>query len=235
MATKTGTVAESAVNEIETPKPISIFALIPRIREEVGAVRKDQQAVGGARYNYRGADTVINALVPVLNKYGVFTTVSDSEYTHVESVAANGKIVTIVTLKKTVRFYAPDGSYVESEVYGENSDYSDKATGGASTYAYRYALLQTFTLPTDEPDSEGKEPIEREAAQQSTVKAGPTPEEEERTRIEEGKNAIKKLAADKGLDYLAIAREIDLPANYASSVTHLSTLYKELDKREAAV
>lgn len=214
-----------------TEKPKTIHELIPLIREEVGAVRKDQQAAGGAKYNYRGADAVINALVPVLNKYGVFTTVEDSDYTHEERVTG-GKVVTIVTLKKRVTFYAPDGSSVFSEVYGENSDYSDKATGGASTYAYRYALLQTFTLPTDEPDSEGKEPIIREAPAQQTYQQ----RESKGDPVKEGREAIKKLAKEKHIDYMNLATENGLPKenpDWGNDLNLLKKLYKILEAEPA--
>lgn len=209
-------------------KPKSIFEIIPLIREEVGAVRKDQQAAGGAKYTYRGADAVINAIVPALNKYGVFTTVEDSDYTHEERVAG-GKVVTIVTLKKRVTFYGPDGSSVSSEVYGENSDYSDKATGGASTYAYRYALLQTLMLPTDEPDSEAKEPIIRDAPVQQTH-VTPDPAKQRESEVQKGRAAIKKLAAEKNIDYLELATEMKLPAGWGDDVSQLSTLFKALQE-----
>lgn len=145
-----------------TDKQLTIYQIIPLIRAEVGAIRKDQQAQGGARYSYRGTDSIINALAPALNKYGVFTTVEDFDYEHDTYETASKKMLTTVTMKKKVTFYGPQGDSVYSIVAGENSDYSDKATGGASTYAYRYALVQTFVLPTDDDDPDAKY-VEREA------------------------------------------------------------------------
>lgn len=148
-------IEEATVNVENVVLPTSIFQIIPRVREEVGAVRKDQSTTMGAKYSYRSADQVINALVPVLNKYGVFTTVNDIEHDLTERTVGN-KIVTVAKLTKRVTFYAPDGSNVTSTVAAESSDYADKATGSAQTYAYRYALLQTFTLPTDEEDPDAR-------------------------------------------------------------------------------
>src|SRR3954467_13728326 len=116
-----------------------IHELIPKIREEVGAVRKDQSTQAGARYSYRSGDQVINALVPLLNKYGVFTTVLDAEHDLVMREIGS-KVVTVAKLLKEVTFWAPDGSSVSSTVAAESSDYADKATGAAQSYAYRYAL-----------------------------------------------------------------------------------------------
>lgn len=162
---------------------LTIYQIIPKVREEVGVIRKDQQATGGARYSYRGTDAIINALAPVLNRYGVFTTVEDFDVTHTSEVTATKKVQTTVTLKKRVRFYGPQGDYVESVVAGENSDYSDKATGGASTYAYRYALVQTFVLPTDEDDPDAKY-VEKEAPAEVAQVATP-PADDNRKEIVE--------------------------------------------------
>lgn len=158
------------------PEVLTIYQIIPRVRAEVGAIRKDQEASGGARYRFRSSDQIINALAPVLNKYGVFTTVEDFDYAHEVTETASKKVLTTVTLRKRVRFYGPQGDFVESVVAGENSDYSDKATGGASTYAYRYALVQTFVLPTDEDDPDAKyvekEPAARPAEAAPAVNSG---------------------------------------------------------------
>jgi len=151
-----------AVSPAKKAEALTIYQIIPLIRAEVGAIRKDQQAQGGARYSYRGTDSIINALAPALNKYGVFTTVEDFDYEHTAYETASKKMLTTVTMKKKVTFYGPLGDSVYSIVAGENSDYSDKATGGASTYAYRYALVQTFVLPTDDDDPDAKY-VEREA------------------------------------------------------------------------
>lgn len=173
----------------------NIFTLIPKIREEVGAVRKDQTAQAGARYSYRSADQVINALVPILNKYGVFTTVTDLEHT-IHEREVGSKVVTVAKLLKKVTFYAGDGSNVSSTVASESSDYSDKATGAAQTYAYRYALLQTFTLPTDEDDPDSKY-VEKEAS--SAAQTAPaTPKEPTVIALQ---TQIKALIQDKQNPY----------------------------------
>lgn len=188
---------------VEVVGDLTIFQIIPKIREEVGVIRKDQQATGGARYSYRGTDAVINALAPVLNKYGVFTTVEDHEFHHSSGVTASNKVLTTVTLLKRVRFYGPKGDYVESVTAGENSDYSDKATGGASTYAYRYALVQTFVLPTDEDDPDAKY-VEKEAPRAAV--AAPAPVDDRVKQIKESLKAksVKVEGDHKGQAYLSI-------------------------------
>jgi hypothetical protein len=178
---------------------LSIYQIIPKVREEVGVIRKDQEASGGARYKYRGTDAIINALAPVLNKYGVFTTVEDFDFSHSSELTATKKVLTTVTLRKRVRFYGPAGDYVESVVAGENSDYSDKATGGASTYAYRYALVQTFVLPTDEDDPDGTYK-EREAPAAAIANTSSAPTADPLKATQDRVVALAKAAADKHND-----------------------------------
>ena len=182
-------------------KKLSIYEIIPLVREEVGVIRKAQEATGGARYKYRGTDTIINALAPVLNKYGVFTTVEDFDYNHTSTVTASNKVLTTATLLKKVTFYGPQGDSVYSICAGENSDYSDKATGGASTYAYRYALVQTFVLPTDEDDPDAKY-VEKEAPAAVSVSAEPSSLDAVRTRIRE--KSMKVNGEINGAAYLQV-------------------------------
>lgn len=149
--------APRAAKSVESEKPTSIIAIIPLIREKLGAVAKDQTASAGARYAYRGHDQIVNAIVPLFNEYGIFTTVEDTllEY---EGRNSGNKFVTAGVIAKRVTFHAPDGSSVSSTIVAESQDFGNKAVGQASTYAYRIALTQTFTIPTGEPDVEESNP-----------------------------------------------------------------------------
>ena len=136
----------------EPELPQNIHAIIPAIREELGFISKDQQATAGAQFQYRGHDTIVNAIVPLLNKYGVFITVEDELLRYEGREAANKKWATASVIRKAVTFHAPDGSSVTSTVVAESIDNGNKSTGQAQTYAYRFALTQTFTIPTGEAD-----------------------------------------------------------------------------------
>lgn len=142
----------TAKTATEPELPRNIVAIIPLIREELGAISKDDEATAGARFKYRGHDQIVNAIVPLFNKYGVFTTVEDEHLVYQGREAANNKWATAAVISKKVTFWAPDGSNVTSTVVAESVDNGNKATGQAQTYAYRFALTQTFTIPTGEPD-----------------------------------------------------------------------------------
>jgi hypothetical protein len=132
--------------------PQNIIHIIPAIRVELGAISKDQQATAGATFAYRGHDQIVNAIAPLFNKYGVFTTVEDESVYYGGREAANKKWATASVIRKKVTFYGPDGSSVSSTIVAESVDNGNKATSQAQTYAYRIALTQTFSIPTGEPD-----------------------------------------------------------------------------------
>lgn len=145
--------AAKTPKEPEAPTlPRDIISIIPLIRQELGAISKDDEATAGAKFKYRGHDQIVNAIVPLFNRYGVFTTVEDEHLLYEGRPAANNKWATAALIRKRVTFHAPDGSSVSSTVVAESIDNGNKATGQAQTYAYRFALTQTFTIPTGEAD-----------------------------------------------------------------------------------
>lgn len=138
-------------------KPVSqsepaIFAALQRVKDSVGAVgkieRNEQQ-----KFNFRGVDSVVNAVAPHFNREGITTCpkVISHVYDTVE-VGRNKTVMGHVTLVVEYTFWALDGSSVISTVFAESMDAGDKAAAKAMSVAYRIALLQTLNLPTDEPD-----------------------------------------------------------------------------------
>jgi hypothetical protein len=180
--------------------PTNIKAIIPLIREELGAVVKDQETLVGTKYKYRGHDQIVNAIVPLFNKYGLFTTVEDKLLKY-SGRNAGTKYATASLIAKKVTFWAPDGTWVASTIVAESVDYSNKATGQASTYAYRIALEQTFTIPTGEadPDSNAAEleptsaPVQPKTQPVTQAAAGPSDE------VKELRGAITILFKGRGV------------------------------------
>lgn len=167
----------------EPALPTDIGAIIPLIRAELGAISKDDEATAGAKFKYRGHDQIVNAIVPLFNKYGVYTTVEDELLRYEGRAAANNKWATASVIAKRVTFWAPDGSSRSSLVVAESIDNGNKSTGQAQTYAYRFALTQTFTIPTGEPDPDtlngdfgvaGAEPTEPVRTQPTTARTPST-------------------------------------------------------------
>ncbi len=137
-----------------------IYELIGKAMADVGAIGKDsynQQQ----KFKYRGIDAVMNALNPVMQKYGLFVTPEVLSQTREERQTQNGGrlLYSILTMKYTM--YAPDGSCVSSIVIGEGMDSGDKASNKAMSVAFKYAMFQLFCIPTEDfidPDSETPPP-----------------------------------------------------------------------------
>lgn len=135
----------------------SIYQAINGIMKEIGAIGKnkhnDQQ-----KYMYRGIDDIMTALSPVMQSHGVFVIPEVLEQVREEKEGRNSKLLySIVKVRYT--FQALDGSSVQAVVLGEGMDSGDKATNKAMSAAFKYALLQTFCIPTDEMiDSEQDSP-----------------------------------------------------------------------------
>lgn len=131
-----------------------IYRKMSDVMREIGAIGKDQknQAQG---FKFRGIDQFVNALYPALTKNGVFMAPRalrhDQELKDV--VRSNGKsgVDKHVSIMMEYTFYAEDGSSVTvGPIPAEGLDSGDKATNKALSAALKYALIQTFSIPTED-------------------------------------------------------------------------------------
>jgi ERF superfamily len=133
----------------ETKTPTMVERLVA-VQTEVGAVGKgDRNNAQG--FNFRGIDAVLNAVSGPLRKHGVLV------YPRLVSLdkgtASTAKGSTMNTVVVTVDYIFTDGvDKIVVNVPGEAFDSGDKAVSKAMSVAYRTALIQTLSLPTDEPD-----------------------------------------------------------------------------------
>jgi hypothetical protein len=135
---------------------LTIAQALTEVMKEVGAVgKKDRNASQG--FNFRGIDAVVNAVSPALQKHGVIVvpSVEDYEYSSVE-IGKNRTVMGHVKLKVSYTFIGASGDAIKATVVGEAMDSGDKATAKAMSVAFRTALLQTLSLPTDEPDPDSQ-------------------------------------------------------------------------------
>lgn len=169
-----------------------IYSLIGKAMDDIGAIGKDsynQQQ----KFKYRGIDAVMNALNPVMRKYGLFLTPEVLDHKREERQTQSGGrlIYSILTMRYTM--YAPDGSSISSVVIGEGMDSGDKASNKAMSVAMKYAMFQLFCIPTEEmvdPDSET--PPESIPVQKPAEPAPFTPSYDART-------VIKNFCAARGM------------------------------------
>lgn len=100
-------------------------------------------------YKFRGIDDCLNALAPLLAEHGVIIYPEVLERGVIERETRNGGALFYVTVKVKYTFAADDGSSFPVTTYGEAMDSADKATNKAMSAAYKYAVIQTFCIPTE--------------------------------------------------------------------------------------
>lgn len=183
-------------------KPGQIYAKMSAVMRDVGAIGKDQknQAQG---FKFRGIDQFVNALYPALTRHGVFLSPRSVNYTQElkEVTRSNGKagVDKHVSLMMEYTFYAEDGSSVTiGPVPAEGLDSGDKATNKALSAALKYALIQTFSIPTEdmaEADLETPEIGLQSKATTVAVSTTPTSIESPREQSEAPVVASKKTSS----------------------------------------
>ena len=141
------------MSEIKAPM---IYGKIADCMRQLGAIGKDsynQQQ----KFSYRGVDAVMNALNPVLTANHVFCVPEVLEQHREERQTRNGGNLIYSILKICYTLYAEDGSSVSATVIGEGMDSADKSSNKAMSVAYKYAMFQIFSIPTEEmadPDAD---------------------------------------------------------------------------------
>ena len=131
---------------------LPIAQALNEIMKAVGAIaKKDKNTAQG--FNFRGIDSVVNAVSPALQKFGVVIVPSVEEYDYqTVEIGRNRTAMGHVRVKVTYTFIGANGDAIKATVVGEAMDSGDKATAKAMSVAFRTALLQSLSLPTDEVD-----------------------------------------------------------------------------------
>lgn len=129
----------------------SIYESMNKIMGELGAIPKNKQMqAGNANYKFRGIDDLYNALNSLMVKHEVFCAPRITERTDSVVTTAKGTTMYRVCLTINYVFYSKDSSSFECSMAGEAMDSGDKATSKAASMAHKYALLQTFCVPTED-------------------------------------------------------------------------------------
>lgn len=137
----------------------NIYALINAVRLEVKSVAKgDRYDAAGTKYAYRGVDRVVKALANSVRKHGIIITPQlqgHAKFRAAQTTQGKATNHASVTVKYTLT--APSGStWVDVVVPGEAMDGGDKGVSKAMSVAWRTMLLQTFFLPTGDPDPDSE-------------------------------------------------------------------------------
>lgn len=150
----------------------------PTIHQALASVKKAIGAVGKSEKNqqqgfsYRGIDAVLNAVSGPLADNGVtvYPVLQDYTYGSVE-IGRNKTVMAHVIVKVKYVFVGPAGDQLDAYVAAESFDSGDKAMTKAFSVALRTALIQTLSLPTDEPDPDATVYERSSSVQQEAAKA----------------------------------------------------------------
>ena len=171
-----------------------IYSQMAKVMAEVTAIAKDKKNEQQG-FKYRGIDDVYNAINPLFAKHGIFMTSRIIDKVRDERTNAKGTILAFTCLRIEYTFWADDGTSVSTEVEGEGMDSGDKSSNKAMAVGHKYALLQSFCIPTqdlDDPDAEVHEaaPAHR-TVQASTKKAAPE-QKKEPAHVTDAKDILAK-------------------------------------------
>lgn len=202
-----------------------IYKAIADIMRDVEPVSKSRKNVQQG-YSFRGIDDVYQALQAIMAKHGVFTVSKIIGDRTEDRTTAKGSALIYRIIHIKWKFYAEDGSAVESETIGEGQDSGDKATNKAMSVAHKYALLQVFCIPTEDPKDPENDSHELKPGKQTAPSS-------------EWQNAVRAFAAlsKKPDDMVAYLREVfgaKAPAKPADvtkeHIDALHTWYEELKR-----
>lgn len=134
---------------------LSVYEAFSKVMGAVQGIGKgERNATQG--FNFRGIDSVMNAVGPALREFGV-TIIPDAESIEVERYTSKaGAQMKNTTVRMRYTVFGPKGDSFAGSAYGEAADSGDKSVSKAQSVAYRTFLLQGLTVPTNEPDPDAE-------------------------------------------------------------------------------
>lgn len=125
-----------------------IFKSISQIMLDMDAIGKNNKNAAQG-WKFRGIDDVYNSLQKIMATNGVISVPALIEIIESSPIkSTKGAEGFRFVARYTFRFYAEDGSYIDAVSIGEAIDYGDKAANKSASIAHKYALIETFCIPT---------------------------------------------------------------------------------------
>lgn len=147
---------------------MTLHEKLMHIQEELKAPKNLRNNFGG--YNYRNAESILEALKPLLVKYNATVTITDT----IEDIGGR------IYVKATASFYGADASApMEVTAYAREAETKKgmddaQVTGATSSYARKYALNGLFLLDdTEDVDSEAYQAQAKPEPQKTAPKKSP--------------------------------------------------------------
>lgn len=199
---------------------MNIYQKIQAVMQDIQYLTKDDQvSFGTTKYKAISEEKVTTTVRASMIKNGLVM------YPETLDITKEGQITTVNVTYRMVNVDDPNEQIMIASC-GQGSDTQDKGSGKAMTYAYKYALLRTFAIPTGEdPDKissaelDAKQDLENPVVNAGLVKAqimGMAKNDLERVNV-----FINKLFATDGtatLDDLSDSQLVQLKTAIAKKV-----------------
>lgn len=130
---------------------LTVHEALPLIQRELKAPKGNYNSFG--KYKYRSCEDILEAVKPILSKYGIFILLTD------EIVYIEGRFY----VKATVRLMGASESSISVSAYAREDETKKgmdgaQVTGACSSYARKYALSGLFAIDdTADSDALNKE------------------------------------------------------------------------------
>ena len=140
---------------------MNIYQRIQAVMQDIQYLAKDDQvAFGTTKYKAISEEKVTTSVRTSMIKNGLVM------YPETQEISKEGQITTVNVTYRMVNVDNPNEQIMIASS-GQGSDTQDKGSGKAMTYAFKYALLRTFMIPTRE-DPDKISSAELDARQQET-------------------------------------------------------------------
>jgi hypothetical protein len=153
----------------------NIYEAIAYVMKEVEAIGKNSQNKQQG-FKFRGIDAVYNSMHDLMSKAEIVMLPEVIERHRDERQSKAGSLLFYTILRIKYNFIHSSGSSVSCIVEGEGMDTGDKSVAKAMSIAQKYALFQTFLIPTEDsvdPDAESYEVVKKEQVENKKTKAEP--------------------------------------------------------------
>lgn len=222
---------------IEPAAPLNIHQRMCAINRDIEAIKKEQENKQ-QKFKFRGIDDVYNMLHALLATHGVYMTSQMIERWREERATSGGSVLAFTCLRIRYNFFSEDGSSNWTEAEGEGFDSGDKSTSKAMAIAHKYALIQAFSIPTqdiasDDPDRESHTGIKpREPVAQSETGSAATKTPDHVAAAQALIDSSKTIMSSKGLTVWRDSVKAKVEEIVAASAATGDYLCRKLDARE---
>lgn len=168
----------------------NIYERISEVMKDIQYLAKDDRVeFGNTKYRAISEEKVTSAVRESLIKQGIV--IIPVEQSH----KREGTLSTVDT-KYRIQSIDDKEDYVIAVSSGTGTDTQDKGVGKAMTYAYKYLLLRTFSIPTGEdPDKISSAELDNKQKLEEETKSAEFFEHQE--RIDKLRAALKERGIDE--------------------------------------